>query len=149
MPSLGCLELNVRMLPQLPSILSDWWFANMPICTSPNAAKISEDLLYHIIELARNALNVSNNALIHAEIHRRKWTVFLSDNGPGMDPQFAIRYSFNGGFGFRNAFLFVDTFSVEVLGRRYEKQREELLYTGEGTVTHGTRIILGKLFPAD
>jgi hypothetical protein len=136
------------MLPHLPSVLLDWWSANMPRCTSPNATKTSDDLLYHIIELARNALNVSDYAFIIAGVHSREWTVVISDDGPGMDPQFALDNSFNKGFGFRNAFIFADTFIVEVFGRRYEKRRKKLLYTGEGTVTHGTRIILGKLFPA-
>lgn len=148
MTSLGPLELRVRMLPQLPSVLSDWWLANMPTCTSSHAAKTSDDFLYHIIELARNALDFSNYALILAEVYRCKWTVVISDDGPGMDPQSAINNSLNGGFGFRHAFLFADTFIVEVFGRRYEKQQQELLYTGEGIVTHGTSIVLGKLFLA-
>ncbi len=56
--------------------------------------------------------------------------------------------SLNEGTGFCHAFLFADAFVVEVFGRRYEKRRKALLYTGEGTVTHGTKIIFGKLFPA-
>jgi hypothetical protein len=148
MASLEQLELRARMLPHLPSVLSEWWSTYMPAGTSPHAAKTSEDFLYHTIELARNALDYSDYALIIARVHRRRWTVFLSDDGPGMDPQSAINNSLNGGFGFRHAFLFADTFVVEVFGRRYEKRRRALLYTGEGTVTHGTTIVLGKLFPA-
>lgn len=119
----------------------------MPAGTSPHATSISNAFLYHTIELARNAMDYSDNALILARVHRRKWTIFLSDDGPGMDPQFALYNSLNGGFGFRNAFLFADTFVVETFSRRYEKRRTELLYTGEGTVTQGTTIVLGKLFP--
>ena len=121
----------------------------MPASTSPYAAKTSKNFLYHTVELARNALEYSDHALIVAEVYGQKWTVSLSDDGPGMDPQSAIINSLNGGFGFRRAFLFADTFVVYVFGRRYAKQEKGLLYTGEGTVTHGTKIVLGKLFPAD
>lgn len=143
--SLKRLELGVRMLPGLPNAVSQWWTEHMFADASSIAQNISNDLLLHTIELARNALEYSDKVLIIAQIQKRKWTILVSDEGPGMDPQSALKNSLNGGFGFRNAVLFADTFIVETFGRRYEKRRNALLYIGDGTIFQGVTIALGKM----
>ena len=147
MASLHRIELRLKMLPTLPSVMSDWWAPLLPENVSRRTAKKCDELLYHTIELARNALECSDDALVIASVSPNEMTKFLSDSGPGLDPGFALHHSRGGGFGFRHALSFADAFTVEVSGKRYEKRNNGLVYVGKGHVRCGTRIILSKAFP--
>lgn len=147
MASLHRIELRLVMLSVLPSTMEEWWVSLTPTGLSRRTAKKLDELLYHTIELARNALEYADDALVIASLSNREMTVIFTDSGPGFDPVFALDHSRGGGFGFRHAFSFADTFRVDVFGRRYEKRGEALVYTGESPARQGSRIFLSKALP--
>lgn len=147
MASVHRIELRLVMLPVLPGTLSEWWDSLTPAGISRRTAKKLNELLYHTIELARNALACSEDALVIASVSESEMTIVFADSGPGFDPVSARNHSHGGGFGFCHAFLFADAFKVESFGRRYEKRGKALVYTGESHVKRGSRIILNKALP--
>ena len=145
MASANRIELTVRHLPILPSVLSDWWESAVISNAPSSVANVVDDVLYHTIELTRNALGCSDEVFVIAGLSAREITVVVTDVGPGMDPMFALEHSHGGGFGFRHAFNFANGFTVESVGRRYEKRRKKLCYFGDSPIRRGTRIFMSKI----
>ena len=92
-------------------------------------------LSYHIMELARNALQNTGNGSIKVTFNPKNVTVVVFDDGPGFDEGPLYHYASHFyGHGLYGVVEYADEFSLETHKRKYVKDKDGLEKIGSSDV---------------
>ncbi|MBI2607287.1 MAG: hypothetical protein HYW51_00435 [Candidatus Doudnabacteria bacterium] len=134
----------------IPGAINEWW---SQICAennlNPNEKKL-QNMLYHFIEVARNAFENVGSGEIKIIFEPKKITFEVSDQGQGFGGQEGVEYltSSQYGHGLSQVRRYADEFSLETGGKKYAKTRgkRKLADMGASDITAGSKITFIKNF---